>query len=64
MARPMPLALSIREQTDAGTPTVITEPDSDVTRIYLKAAAAVRDALEKQGDGVVKQFPEINITDD
>jgi ATP-binding protein involved in chromosome partitioning len=60
----LPLALSIREQTDAGTPTVITEPDSDVTRIYLKAAAAVRDALEKQGDGVVKQFPEINITDD
>ena len=56
--------LSIREQTDAGTPAVVAEPDSEVTRLYLEAAAAVREALSAQGDGVVKQFPEITISDD
>jgi ATP-binding protein involved in chromosome partitioning len=62
----LPLALSIREQTDAGTPTVIAEPDSAVTAIYLEAAAAVQAALaaQGQGDGVVRQFPEIKISDD
>ena len=60
----LPLTLSIREQTDAGTPTVATEPDSAITQMYLEAAAAVRDALTVQGDSVVKQFPEIKISDD
>jgi ATP-binding protein involved in chromosome partitioning len=60
----LPLKLSIREQTDAGTPTVESEPDSDVTRIYMGAAAAVMEALAAQGEGVVKQFPEIKISDD
>ncbi len=62
----LPLTLSIREQTDAGTPTVIAEPDSAVTALYLKAAAAVQAALAErgQGDGVVRQFPEIKISDD
>jgi ATP-binding protein involved in chromosome partitioning len=62
----LPLVLSIREQTDAGTPTVIAEPDSAVTAIYLEAAAAVQAALaaQGQGDGVVRQFPEIKISDD
>ena len=60
----LPLALSIREQTDAGQPTVIAEPESDVTRIYLSAAARVQEALAAQGESAVRQFPEINITDD
>ena len=60
----LPLALSIREQTDAGRPTVIAEPDSDVTRVYLEAAAAVQDMLATRGDSVVRQFPRIRITDD
>jgi ATP-binding protein involved in chromosome partitioning len=60
----LPLALSIREQTDAGRPTVIAEPDSAITRIYLEAADAVRKALTAQGDGSVRQFPEIKISDD
>ena len=60
----LPLALSIREQTDAGRPTVIAEPDSEVTRIYLEAADQLQAALAVQGDSRVRQFPEINITDD
>ena len=60
----LPLALSIREQTDAGTPTVMTEPESAVTALYLKAAAAVQEALAGQVDSGVRQFPEIKISDD
>ncbi len=60
----LPLALSIREQTDAGNPTVVAEPDSPVTAVYLEAARAIQGAVAAQGDGVVKHFPEIKITDD
>ena len=60
----LPLALSIREQTDAGRPTVVAEPESPVTALYLAAAASIEASLDAQGDGVVKQFPDIQITDD
>jgi len=60
----LPLALSIREQTDSGTPTVIAAPDSPEAALYLAAADAVAAALATQGDGVVRQFPEIKISDD
>lgn len=60
----LPLALSIREQTDAGRPTVVAEPDSAITAIYLEVAAAVRAALDGLGDGAVRHFPDISISDD
>jgi ATP-binding protein involved in chromosome partitioning len=62
----LPLALSIREQTDAGTPTVIAAPDSTEARLYLDAAAVLRDTLQQAGeaDGGVRQFPDIKISDD
>ena len=60
----LPLALSIREQSDAGNPSVIAEPDSAVTALYLAAATAVQAALADQGDDVVRHFPEIKISDD
>ena len=60
----LPLALSIRQQTDAGTPTVLAEPDSAISALYMQAAAAVQAALAGQADDVVRQFPEITISDD
>lgn len=60
----LPLALSIREQTDAGRPTVIAEPDSGIAKLYLEAASAVREALAGKADSAVHQFPEIKISDD
>jgi ATP-binding protein involved in chromosome partitioning len=60
----LPLARSIREQGDSGNPTVAAEPDSPVTAIYMDIARAVRSALAGQGDEVVRQFPEIKISDD
>ena len=56
--------MSIREQTDAGTPMVVAAPDSAETAIYLAAAAAVESALAGSAQDVVRQFPEITITDD
>ena len=60
----LPLALSIREQTDAGNPTVVAEPESQVTALYIEAARAVANALAEPGGDVVRQFPEIKISDD
>jgi ATP-binding protein involved in chromosome partitioning len=60
----LPLALSIREQTDSGTPTVAVEPDSGVAKIFIEAAKAVQQALAGRADGGVRQFPDIKISDD
>ena len=60
----LPLTLSIREQTDAGRPTVVAAPQSAEAKLYLDAAAAVREALAAQEDNGVRQFPEIKISDD
>ncbi len=60
----LPLALSIREQTDAGRPTVVAEPDSPVSAIFLQVARSLQAALEQREDGAVRQFPEIRISED
>ena len=60
----LPLSLAIREQTDAGTPTVAAAPESAETAVYMEAASAVNAALAAQATGAVKHFPEIRITDD
>ena len=60
----LPLSLSIREQTDSGTPTVAVAPDSEVAKIFIEAATAVQQALAGLADGGVRQFPDIKISDD
>jgi len=62
----LPLLLSIREQTDAGTPTVIAQPGSEVTAIYQSIAREVEAVLAgaDAGSGGVRHFPEITILDD
>jgi ATP-binding protein involved in chromosome partitioning len=60
----LPLALSIREQTDAGRPTVIAAPDSAETALYRQAAVAIQQALAAQGSSAVREFPAIKISDD
>jgi ATP-binding protein involved in chromosome partitioning len=60
----LPLALSIREQTDSGTPPVVAEPESAVTAVYLEIARAVRAALAAGTGEAGGAFPEINISDD
>ncbi len=60
----LPLALAIREQTDAGRPTVIAAPESDLAARYLQVAEAVENALANAGGSAVQQFPNIEIKDD
>lgn len=60
----LPLSVAIREQTDAGAPTVVSAPDSAEAALYLDAAAAVEKALQASADNPVRQFPEISISDD
>ena len=60
----LPLALSIREQTDSGNPTVVAAPDSPETALYLQAAEQIQAALAGSADEQVQPFPEITITDD
>ncbi|MFT4769326.1 MAG: ATP-binding protein involved in chromosome partitioning [Glaciecola sp.] len=58
----LPLARTIREHTDAGTPVVLFAADSPAGQAYIAAAKALTQALEDQespGD-----FPTISISDD
>lgn len=58
----LPLALSIREQTDAGVPTVIAAPDSAEAQTYLDVAARISAALGSAP--VARGGPEIVISND
>ncbi|MEH6517427.1 MAG: iron-sulfur cluster carrier protein ApbC [Halioglobus sp.] len=60
----LPLALSIREQTDSGNPTVVAAPDSPETALYLQAAERIQAALSDNAGEQVQPFPEITISDD
>ncbi|MDJ0878961.1 MAG: iron-sulfur cluster carrier protein ApbC [Halieaceae bacterium] len=57
----LPLALSIREQTDGGRPTVVAAPDSPEAASYLAIADRVSAAL---GEAAPDAGPEIVISND
>ena len=55
----VPLAMPIRETSDAGRPVVATAPDGPHAKVYLEIAARVRARLEElSGDGA-RVMPEI-----
>ena len=47
----LPLDRGIREQMDAGQPTVMAQPNSPVTALYLQMADKIRAVLAQEGDG-------------
>lgn len=51
----LPLARSIREQTDQGTPPVVAEPDGDIAKSYGAIAQEVVQRLKK----LTSKFPKI-----
>ena len=57
----LPLALSIREQTDGGQPTVVAEPDSEISAVYRQIAERIAATLGGGDDRVV---PKIIISND
>lgn len=59
----LPLALSIRAQTDSGKPPVVAEPDSEISREYQKIAQKLALTLWQQSI-VGSAGPQISISDD
>ena len=58
----LPLALKIREQADAGRPTVVAEPDSEEARLYMAVARRIAAKLSEQSKDYSAKFPTITIS--
>ncbi len=58
----LPLALSIREQADAGRPTVISEPSGEIAGLYKTLARQVAVKIAKQAKDYSSKFPSISIS--
>jgi ATP-binding protein involved in chromosome partitioning len=60
----LPLDIRIREQADAGKPTVFAEPDSRITEIYKDIARKVAAKLALKARDYTNKFPKIVIKND
>lgn len=58
----LPLAMAIREQADAGTPTVAAAPDSDIAALYKALARQVAVKIAAQSKDYSAKFPTISIS--
>ena len=59
----LPLELAIREQTDAGTPTVAAAPFSRAAEIYRKIARRVGARIAERARDMSRKFPNIVVRD-
>ncbi len=59
----LPLDARIREQTDAGTPTVVSDPDSAAAAAFRAAARRMAAELATQGKDYAAKFPKIVVED-
>lgn len=59
----MPLDLKIREQADAGRPTVVADPHSRVAELYREAARRTVAILSRQDAAGASRFPNIVVDD-
>jgi ATP-binding protein involved in chromosome partitioning len=57
----LPLDIRIREETDAGKPTVVAEPDSRIAQIYREIARRVGAKLSQRKKDYAAKFPSIVI---
>ena len=60
----LPLSLSIRQQTDAGKPSVVAEPEGDIARHYGEIARNVAAQLALRNQQSNSAVPEIVISND
>ena len=58
----LPLNLSIREQADAGRPTVVAEPDGEIAALYKTVARQVAVAVAKKSKDYSSKFPTITVS--
>ena len=59
----LPLDVRIREQADAGKPTVVSEPESALGRAYIEVARNVAGRLAASGFKGAPAFPNISVED-
>ena len=55
----LPLDARIREQTDAGYPTVVADPESSAAEAFRNSARRMSAALAMQGRDYSSKFPKI-----
>ncbi len=60
----LPLQLSIREQADSGTPTVVAEPDGPVATMYKEIARKVAVRVAEKAKDMTAKFPTIVVKND
>lgn len=58
----LPLALSIREQADSGTPSVAADPDGEIAGIYKAVARQVAVAIAQKNKDFSSKFPTITVS--
>jgi ATP-binding protein involved in chromosome partitioning len=58
----LPLALSIREQADAGRPTVVSDADGEIAAIYKTMARQVAVKVAAKAKDFSAKFPSISIS--
>jgi ATP-binding protein involved in chromosome partitioning len=60
----LPLEMSIREQTDSGTPTVVADPDGPMATIYRTIARKLAVKVAEKAKDMSGKFPNIVIRND
>jgi len=60
----LPLDIRIREEVDAGKPTVVAEPDGRITQIYREIARRTTAKLSQKAKDYSAKFPKIVISND
>ena len=58
----LPLSIAIREQADAGRPTVVSDPDGEVAGIYKSVARQVAVKIAQRAKDFSSKFPTITIS--
>jgi ATP-binding protein involved in chromosome partitioning len=60
----LPLDIKIRLQADSGKPTVVSEPDSEVAKIYMAVARQVAVKIAQKAKDFSAKFPTITVSKD
>lgn len=57
----LPLTMSIRQQADSGTPTMVAEPDGQIAGLYKDIARKVAIKVAEKAKDMTSKFPTITI---
>ena len=58
----LPLAMSVRQQADSGTPTVAADPDGEIATIYKTVARQVAIKIALKAKDFSAKFPTITVS--